>query len=545
MRPRFALERLVAFALELQRARTFEDLDAAAAGAVAETWPDAKTWLAFRAEEGRALGIVRGGRHTEDASLAESADLVADLCEHALEHSTRTGEPLALLDLADAGAPPVVASRLGIRTIACAPLRAKGEACGLFLVGLPQGEARPSDERLAGLVSLVSHLTAASVRVREETPERASMRALEEAARRSEAHRAAVMEAALDAIVLMDAEGRILDFNHAAELAFGYARSEVIGRKLGDTLVPLSLRAAHDRGLARYVATERPVVLGQRLELSAIRKDGTEFPVEVAVVRIRSDGPPVFTGYIRDITERRKAAEAQLLLRGKEAAEAANRELEALSYSVAHDLRTPLRGINGFSRAVLEDYDHQLDDAGKDLLGRVISSAVTMGHIIDGLLSLARIARIDLRRESVDLAALARAVVEKLARAEPERVVEFVCPARVPADGDPDLLALLLEHLIGNAWKFTQSRPRACVELGFETTPTGTRYFVRDDGAGFDMAFATRLFLPFQRLHSERSFDGQGLGLATAQRIVRRHMGQVSAEGRVDGGATFFFTLGY
>ncbi len=368
-------------------------------------------------------------------------------------------------------------------------------------------------------------------------------RRAEAAVRESEARKTAVMEAALDAIVLMDAEGRIIDFNEAAERTFGYSRREVLGQSLAEMLIPGALRLEHAAGLRRFLETGESRVLGRRLELSALRKDGSEFPAEVAVVRIRSEGAPVFTGHIRDISERRQAAEAELLRREKDAAEAANRELEAFSYSVAHDLRAPLRGINGFSAALLEDYGHTLDDGAKALLRRVTSSTERMGHIIDALLSLARLSRFEVRHEIVDLTSAAQAVIEHLRAAEPERSVEFVVPDGVVARGDPHLLRVVLENLLGNAWKFTRKRADARIEFGRAPSPEGVRYFVRDNGAGFDMAFSDKLFAPFQRLHSPSQFEGDGVGLATVQRIVRRHGGRVWAEGKEDAGAVFHFTL--
>ena len=362
-------------------------------------------------------------------------------------------------------------------------------------------------------------------------------------ARESEARKAAVMETALDAIVLMDHEGKITEFNPAAERTFGYARAEVLGRPLAELLIPARLRAQHGAGLQRYLETGEATILGRRIELPALTKSGTEFPAELAVVRIRSEGPAVFTGYIRDITERRQAGEAEALRREKEAAQAANRELEAFSYSVAHDLRAPLRGINGFSGALLEDHGPELHEDAKAHLHRIIAASERMGHIIDALLSLARVSRAELRRETVDLTVLARAVMQQLRATEPRRSVELVATDGVSATGDSRLLRAVLENLLGNAWKFTRGQPHARIELGCTLVADAMHYYVRDNGAGFDMTYASRLFNPFQRLHSTREFEGTGVGLATVQRIILRHGGRVWAEGKVAEGATFHFTL--
>jgi PAS domain S-box-containing protein len=366
----------------------------------------------------------------------------------------------------------------------------------------------------------------------------------EAAVRESEARKTAVMEAALDAIVLMDHEGNITDFNPAAERTFGYARDEVVGKPLAEMLIPVALRAQHSNGLQRYLTTGEAHVLGKRIELPAVRKDGAEFPAEMAVVRIRSEGSPIFTGYIRDITERYQAAEAQLLRRAKEAAEEANAELEAFSYSVAHDLRAPLRAINGFSAALTEDLAGKLDADANDNLKRIASGSHLMSEIIDALLSLARLTRTEARRERVDLPQLARIIVAQLRVNDPERNVDFVAAEGSPVQADPQLVRVLLENLLGNAWKFTRKRPDARIEFGCEGPEDAPVFYVRDNGAGFSMALADKLYAPFRRLHKDSEFEGTGIGLATCQRIVRRHGGRIWAEGAVGAGATFRFTLG-
>lgn len=374
---------------------------------------------------------------------------------------------------------------------------------------------------------------------RDQTEERRA----EQELRESEARKTAVMEAALDAIVLMNHEGIITDFNPAAERTFGYSRDEVVGKELADVIIPHALRDKHRGGLTKYLATGNETLLGKRIEVPAIRKNGGVFPAEVAVVRIRSQGAPYFTGYIRDITERRQAAEAEFLRREKEAAEAANRELEAFSYSVAHDLRSPLRGISGFSGALLDDYGDKLDENGKALIYRVTASAERMGHIIDALLSLARLSRTQVRRETVNLTLIARTIAEHLRATEPKRNVEFVVSDGIVARGDPSLLRAVLENLLENAWKFTNKRDHARIEFGCSAEPGALHYYVRDNGAGFDMAYAGRLFTPFQRLHSMDQFEGTGVGLATVQRIILRHGGRVWAESKENEGTVFQFTL--
>jgi light-regulated signal transduction histidine kinase (bacteriophytochrome) len=223
--------------------------------------------------------------------------------------------------------------------------------------------------------------------------------------------------------------------------------------------------------------------------------------------------------------------------------QAINRELEAFSYSVSHDLRAPLRSMDGFSQILLEDYGDQIDEEGRDYLERVRAASQRMGHLIDDLLELSRVTRGPLRRASVDLSAVAAGVAEGLKASAPERRGRFVISEGLTARGDAKLLRVALENLLGNAWKFTSKEPEAIVEFGAFRREGKQVYYVRDNGAGFDAAYADKLFGAFQRLHGSDEFEGTGVGLATVARVIRRHGGEVWAEGEVGGGAAFYFTL--
>lgn len=250
-----------------------------------------------------------------------------------------------------------------------------------------------------------------------------------------------------------------------------------------------------------------------------------------------------------EVQERQQAEQAvtslnQGLQRAIIDLQAVNKELEAFSYSVSHDLRAPLRSIDGFSQALLEDYQDQLDDTGKDYLHRIRSATQRMGQLIDDLLNLSRLMRSDVQLETVDLSLLARRIGTELQESHPERQVELIVQAGLTAQGDNRLLQMLLTNLLDNAWKFTSKHNRARIEFGAIIPQTGIPvYFVRDDGAGFNMAYTNKLFSPFQRLHRVDEFPGTGIGLAIVQRIVHRHGGRVWAEGLVEQGATFYFTL--
>jgi hypothetical protein len=265
------------------------------------------------------------------------------------------------------------------------------------------------------------------------------------------------------------------------------------------------------------------------------------------------DGKIIGTQGIQfDITERKQAeeevrrlnAELEERVRQRTAQlETANKELEAFSYSVSHDLRAPLRAIDGFSRILLEDYSNKLDADGQDSLTRVRAASQRMGQLIDDLLQLSRLARSEMRRTPVDLSALARTLADDLQKLQPDRRVEFVIEPGLTANADAGLIRVVLENLLGNAWKFTGKQAAAKIEFGRATREGVSVYFVRDNGVGFDMKYASKLFGAFQRLHAATDFPGTGIGLATVQRIIHRHGGRVWAESEVGRGATFFFSL--
>ncbi|MBI3529217.1 MAG: response regulator [Betaproteobacteria bacterium] len=359
----------------------------------------------------------------------------------------------------------------------------------------------------------------------------------------------ALAEAASDAILSADQEGMIVYANPAAERLFDYTRAELLGQPLTG-LMPERFRAAHAEGFRRYLSGAAARIVGKGVvELTGRRKDGGEFPIELSLGEWREETQHQFTAIIRDITvrlemEQRIRALNEGLERRAAALAAANKELEAFSYSVSHDLRAPLRSIDGFSLALLEDCGDQLDEHGKHYLHSVRESAQHMAQLIDGLLTLSRVTRQDLRRAGVDLTALARKITERLRGAQPDRPMECVIAEGLRGEGDAQLLEVALGNLLSNAWKFTGKRERGRIEFGRQEDGNRNVFFVRDNGAGFDMNYATKLFGVFQRLHTAAEFEGTGVGLATVQRVIDRHGGHVWAEGAVGSGATFYFTLG-
>ena len=349
----------------------------------------------------------------------------------------------------------------------------------------------------------------------------------------------AVAESVSDAVVSGDSRGIITFVNKGAERLFGWETSQLAGQPL-TMLVPERFREASLRGLSRALTADVPDPLSA-VEVIALHQDGHEFPVELSLARWDDGGGTFFTAIIRDITERRKRDEELKAINAQ--LELTNQELETFSYSVSHDLRAPVRSIDGFSAILEQDYAAVLDDRGLDCLSRIRASAQRMYTLIDALLLLSRVTREEMGRDVIDLSVIAGSVAHELQRAQPERRVEFVIAPGITAIGDGSLVRVALENLLGNAWKFTSKQPAARIEFGAAEHDGATAYFVRDNGAGFDMKYADRIFGAFQRLHTTDEFPGTGIGLPTVQRIARRHGGKVWAEGVVDHGAVFYFTL--
>lgn len=365
--------------------------------------------------------------------------------------------------------------------------------------------------------------------------------------RESEERYRAVVEQAAEGIFLVDADTRrVLEANAAYQNLLGYTSEEILRLTLYD-LVPYP-RKSMDCYVER-VLERRSYVSGERRHR---RKDGSLVDVDVSANLISYGGREALCIVVRDITDRNRAEEElhrlneQLEHRVRQRTaqlEATNRELEAFSYSISHDLAAPLRSIDGFSQILLEDYAEVLDHEGKDYLSRVRASSQHLGLLIDALLKLSRMTRREIRRESVDLSLTAENIAQVLRISQPDRQAEFVIADGLSIDGDAWLLRIALENLLGNAWKFTGKSLPARIEFGAVEHEGTLAYFVRDNGAGFDMTYADKLFGAFQRLHTFEEFPGTGIGLATVQRIVHRHGGQAWAEGRVGQGATFYFTL--
>jgi PAS domain S-box-containing protein len=361
----------------------------------------------------------------------------------------------------------------------------------------------------------------------------------------SESFYQGLLDSAPDALVVVDGNGRIVLTNTQVGTLFGYAKQELIGKPI-EVLVPARLRTMHLGHRTGFFAEPRVRAMGEGRDLFALHKDGHEFPVEISLSPFKTEDGTLVSSAIRDVTERKKKEnefkELDRQLRHQNAELiAVNQELESFSYSVSHDLRAPLRSIDGFSMALLEDCADKLDAQGKSHLERIRNATGRMGRLIDDLLTLARMSRAEMIRERVNLSTLAEEIADQCRSSEPDRDVRFSTAPGLVVTGDRSLLRVMLENLIGNAWKFTSKRSEARIEFSALDQNGSSVYFVRDNGAGFDMKYAGKLFGVFQRLHDFAQFPGTGVGLASVQRILLRHGGRVWADAKPDEGATFYF----
>jgi PAS domain S-box-containing protein len=368
----------------------------------------------------------------------------------------------------------------------------------------------------------------------------------EEALRQSEARFRSVFEDAPLGMAIFDLDFRFVKVNAMLCQMVGYSEQEMVQRMFPDITHPDDVEM--DRDLARKIFSQE--IPSYQVEKRYRRQDGTVFWGLLTASVIRDDqGKPCYgLAMIKDITERKRHEEEiyrlnEALRQRARELQRLNQELESFSYSVSHDLRAPLRSMDGFSQALLEDYTHVLDAEGQDYLHRIRAASQRMGHLIDDLLHLSRVTRSDVHMQSVDLSAIVHTIAADMQQRDSARPVVWDIAEGVIAEGDPWLLRTALEDLLDNAWKFTVYEPSPQITFGIAYQEGQAVYFVRDNGAGFDMAYAARLFGAFQRLHTTTEFPGSGIGLATVQRIIHRHGGYVWAEGAVGSGATFSFTL--
>jgi signal transduction histidine kinase len=365
----------------------------------------------------------------------------------------------------------------------------------------------------------------------------------------------AIFNSANFSCIATDAKGVIQIFNVGAQRMLGYAAADVVNKITPADISDPQELIARARVLSLEFNTsispgfEALVFKASRgiediYELTKIRKDGSRFPAVVSVTALR-DAQNAIIGYLLIGTDNsaRGQAEFARIERSNQELAALNEELKAFSYSVSHDLRGPLRSMDGFSLALLEDYGDKLDAEGKDALERIRAASQRMGYLIDDMLRLSQVTRAELNLTRVDLSAIAREIADFLDREQSGRSVEWAIEAGLSIHADPTLMRIAMQNLLQNAWKFTGRTARPVIRVGAVERDAKTAYFVADNGVGFDMAHADSLFGAFQRLHHVDDFPGTGIGLAIVQRIIRRHEGKIWAEAKEGEGATFFFSV--
>lgn len=429
----------------------------------------------------------------------------------------------------------------GITSLLNAPIRLLGRNVGVVCneqVGQPRQWSQEEEAFAASVADFVAMAMEAEER-----------KATQDALAEGEERYRALYEDIPSMYFTLDTEGRILSVNRFGLQQLGYSSESLIGQ----SVLQLFHEADKEQVYNCLMECLRNPEKIAEWEFRKVRRDGSVIWVrEYARVRRNADEKPVVLVICDDITERKQAEEQirqfnleleQRVFERTAQLQAANKELESFSYSASHDLRAPLRAISGFSEALLTDYAGKLDANARDYLERIRSASRRMGQLIDALLSLSRITRQEMRRADVNLSEIAESVVAELRAAQPGRDVHFAIETNLRVNADPALMRIVLANLLGNAWKYTARRDRGLIEFGYARNNGASAYYIRDNGVGFEQDFADALFMPFQRLHSRKEFEGEGIGLTTVHRIIQRHGGKVWATGQVDRGATFYFSV--
>ncbi|MGZ3883913.1 MAG: PAS domain-containing sensor histidine kinase [Bacteroidia bacterium] len=363
----------------------------------------------------------------------------------------------------------------------------------------------------------------------------------EEVIRESTEQIETIIGSAPNAMVVTDEKGNIIRWNAKAETTFGWTAAEAKGKPMLDLIFPPANGGPY-ADLQRFIKTRAGQLLNNVIEITARKQNGDEFPVELGISTVKSRGEYIFIVLINEITRRKKAENE--IRRANLDLDAANKELEAFTYSVSHDLRAPLRAIHGYTNILAEDFQDKLTDEGRMMMRGVLSNTKKMGQLIDDLLSLSRLGKKELQKKPVDMNLVVKSVIEELTRSLPKGKIEFRLHPLPETQADYNLMVQVFTNLISNAIKYSSLKEKPVVEIGVKGEQGEQAYYVSDNGAGFDMAFYNKLFGVFQRLHDANEFEGTGVGLAIVKRIITRHNGKIWAEAQPGKGATFYFTIG-
>ena len=354
--------------------------------------------------------------------------------------------------------------------------------------------------------------------------------------------RMTVNNSVAEAIVTANSAGNIVEWNRGAEKIFGFSSEEAVGNPL-TIIIPPEFRECHLAGIKRLSAGGKPKLFGRVIEMEGLNKQGHKFPVELSITSCPSQDGLLYIGVVRDITHR-KANEKQIRVLN-EALYTRVDALEAFQYSISHDLHAPLRAMEGFVEILCEDYSDKLDDTGKDCVKRIRQATQRMRNLISDMIRLSSVTQnLDLKLGQVNMSELAEGIIENFRAIDPQRKVEVNIQPNLNVIGDENLLEIALTNMFSNAWKFTNKKELAKIWFGTTIYQGKQVYYIRDNGAGFDMSKVDKLFKPFSRLHDRKDFEGNGIGLTIVKRVITLHDGNIWAEGIVGDGATFYFTIG-
>jgi PAS domain S-box-containing protein len=350
-----------------------------------------------------------------------------------------------------------------------------------------------------------------------------------------------LIENAPNAVIVIDENSIIIKWNKKSEVIFGWSAAEVLQRPMHELIMPERYIQAHHKGIHHFLHTGEGPVLNKTIEISAVRKNKDEFPIELSISAVKSHGKFLFIAFIADISQRRKS-EAEIKHANENLADSV-KALESFTYSVSHDLRAPLRAIHGYVNILKNDYSRIIDERGQRMMEAVMSNSKKMGQLIDDLLALSRLERVAIKKVEVDMNELVKAVVADLRVGMADNKTTFVLHPIPPVVGDYNLIVQVYTNLISNAIKYSSLKEKPVIEIGAVKENEKQVYYVKDNGSGFDMQFYNKLFGVFQRLHDDSKFEGNGIGLSIVKQIITRHKGRVWATAALDKGATFFFTF--